>query len=185
MDDRRSDAELMERVRDQDDPGAFGLLVTRWRPRLARYFGALLGDSRSVDDAVQEVLIHLWTRRADYRATGRFEAYVLTVAKHHWLNLRRKQQRGRGPGPEPIAPAAELDALARLDRATLEAAVGELPAGQREVVRRVVLEGWSGSRTAAWLGLPLGTVKSRLHAARQRLRAALENPDAQRLPDPR
>ena len=176
MHDRFSDAELMERIRDDHDPEAFRELALRWRPRLTGYFRPLFGCSDAADDATQEVLVWLWSHRAEYRATGRFEGYLLTIAKHHWLNRRRHEQRRQTvalPVDEAAASAPTDDlVLAAHDRQTLVAAASELPAAQRLVLELVTAEGLTLSAVADRLGIPLGTVKSRLHHARQRLRAA-------------
>lgn len=181
MADRHSDSELMERVRDRDDPDAFAELVCRWRPRLAGYFRPLLGDGAAVDDAVQEVLIRLWTRRGDYRAQGRFGALVLRYAEHHWLNLRRHEGRRQteplAQACEPTVPDVAGEVLHRESRRRLLDATATLPAGQREVLRLVSEEHLPEQAVAERLQVPVGTVKSRLHAARRQLRAALKEMD--------
>ncbi|MBI2301114.1 MAG: RNA polymerase sigma factor [Armatimonadetes bacterium] len=189
MHDRFGDAELMEQIRDDHDPEAFRTLCMRWRRRLAAWFRPLLGDPAAVDDAVQEVLLLLWTRRAEYRATGRFEAYVLTLARHHWLNAQRRARRretaeladdavGVGPGPE-------AEALASEQQRRLARAVQALPAAHRQVLELATVAGLCQDEVAARLGLPLGTVKSRLYYARRKLRRSLEeNDDAERVPHP-
>lgn len=179
MRERFSDAELMEQVRDREDPEAFRLLTSRWRPRLTAYFRALSGDLDEADDATQEVLLRLWSRRAQYRATGRFEAYVMTLAKHHWLNLRRSLRRWEAEQLTAVGadgdPAAEV--LARAARESLVRAVTGLSEAHRSVVRLVVDDGLSQEQAAGRLAIPVGTVKSRLHAARRRLRTLLEEDD--------
>lgn len=181
MVDCLSDAELMERIRDHDDADAFAQLVCRWRPRLAGYFSPLLGDAAAVDDAVQDLLIALWTSRADYRATGRFAAFVLRRAEHHWLNLRRREARRATEPldqvPEPPAVDAALAAQQREAHRRLVAATATLPAHERDVLRLVAEQHLPERIAADQLGVPLGTIKSRLHAARRRLRAVLQEMD--------
>ncbi len=181
MADRHSDSELMERVRDTDDPSAFAELVCRWRPRLAGYFRSLLGDGAAVDDAVQDVLVQLWARRAAYRAQGRFGALVLRYAEHHWLNLRRREARRLteplAQAAEPTAPDVAGQVLHRETQRVLADATAALPAGQREVFRLVSEEQLPEQAVAERLQVPVGTVKSRLHAARRQLRAALKELD--------
>lgn len=182
MDDCRSDAELMECVRDQADPDAFAQLVCRWRPRLIRYFLSLLGSSAAADDAVQDVLLALWTQRADFHASGRFAAFMLRRAEHHWLNLRRREaRRATEPLLEAHEPSQPASAQRRLEadeqQRRLTAATAALPSAQREVLRLVTDEALPEHDVARRLGVPVGTVKSRLYAARQRLRAALREID--------
>lgn len=170
---RFSDAELAEQMRDSDSAGAFGELQRRWRDQLAAYFRPLLADDAAADDAVQEVLCRLWTRRAAYRATGRFEAYLLALAKHHWLNERRRTARRETvvldddavPGTDDPAHLSEVRETAR----QAVAALRRLPAEQQLVWRLICEDGLTTRQAAEQLGVPTGTVKSRLHAARQRI----------------
>ena len=181
MIDQPSDAQLMERVRDLSDPEAFRALASRWRPRLNGYFRPLLAEPAAVEDAVQEVLVGLWTRRADYRSTARFSAWALAAARHHWLNLRRREVRRTTAelveSLEPAGAATEPLVLARADQRRLAAAVAELSPGQRQVWALVTDQGAPLAEAAARLAVPVGTVKSRLHSARQAVRAALEEDD--------
>lgn len=181
MDSRRSDAELMEALRDRGEPEAFALLATRWRPRLTAWFAPLLGEPAATDDAVQEVLLRLWTSRADYRCTGRFDAYVLTLARHHWLNLNRLRRRRETEELDDEQPGGERGpealVVARETASRLAAATAALPAGQREVFALVVEQQLGQADVARRLDLPLGTIKSRLHSARVRLARVLEEHD--------
>jgi RNA polymerase sigma-70 factor (ECF subfamily) len=178
---RFSDAELAEQVRDSDSAGAFGELMHRWRGRLSGYFRPLLADDAAVEDAVQEVFCRLWSRRAEYRATGRFEAYLFSLAKHHWLNERRRTAR-RATEPLTAEPVDKRDDPARLAMASDErqraaVAVRSLPAGQRDVWRLICEDGLTERQAAARLGVPHGTIKSRLYTARRTVLAACEEMD--------
>lgn len=178
---RFSDAELAEQMRDGDSAGAFGELLVRWRSRLVRYFRPLLADDAAVEDAVQEVFCRLWTRRGEYRATGRFEAYLLRLAKHHWLNERRRVRRretieiddqASSPDDDPARLTEARETARRADDAVLR-----LPAAQREVWQLIHEDGLSERQVSERLGVPAGTVKSRLYTARRKVMAACEEMD--------
>lgn len=179
MDSRHSDGELMERIRDHSDPEAFRLLAERWRPRLGAFFRPLLGDDALAQDAVQEVLLKLWTARADYREIGRFSAYALAHARHYWLNLRRHEER-RATEPlgdeGPANDSTEGAVLARAARSQLDQLVARLPEAQRQVWR-LAADGLSEAEVASRLAVPVGTIKSRLHAARRRVWSGLQEDD--------
>lgn len=174
--ERFSDAELAERVRDGDDAEAFRALCLRWRPRLLAYFGPLFGRADLAEDAAQEVLLRLWLRRRSYLAVGRFEAYLFCLARHQWLNDRRREARTGAAEPPPPAPDPAAAALAAAAAGVVSAAAAALPAGQREVWQ-LTAAGLAQAAVADRLGVPLGTVKSRLHHARRRILAALEESD--------
>ena len=145
-------------------------------PRLRRYARALVGDRSSADDLVQDTLerawarLHLWQRGTDLRA------WLFTVMHNVHVN-RARALRPHLPfdedAPEAGFKPAENGLLELRD---LERALAALPVEQREVLLLVALEDMSYSETAAPLGIPTGTVMSRLSRARARLRVLLRGP---------
>ena len=142
-------------------------------PRLRRYARALAGDRAAADDLVQDTLeralakLHLYRRGTDLRA------WLFTVMHNVYVN----QLRAARPGvqldeemPEHSQPARESEGLELRD---LDRAIRRLPPEQREVLLLVVLEDMSYEQTAGSLGIPIGTVMSRLARAREKLRAML------------
>jgi RNA polymerase sigma-70 factor (ECF subfamily) len=184
-----SDIELMLRVR-AGDPAAFHQLARRYREPLRRYFAALAGSAGPVDDLAQETLLRLWLVRERYEPTGRFAGYLFSIARHHWLNQRKKQQKR----PARLAPLEEaaLEAapfqvnqpervlLERLRHARIRQAIAALPEHYRVVFQLCQIEGWSYAEAADRLGIPLGTVKSRMAGAVRRLRAGLSGEEEER-----
>ena len=181
-----TDAELMLRAQGANDVAAFGELARRWRPVLVRFFAATLPLPGHADDAAQETLLRLWLLRARYRPTGRFSAYVLTVARHFGLNQAVKF-RAQAPREQSLDTAApflaapapttqpERIALARHEADRVRAAVAALPPGERAVFLLSHDDGLRYAEIAARLHIPVGTVKSRMASAVRRLRAALTN----------
>jgi RNA polymerase sigma-70 factor, ECF subfamily len=178
---QRTDIELMLQVRD-GSAAAFEELARRYREPLRRFFAAVLPDRSLADDCAQETLLRLWLNRDRYEPTGRFSTYLFQIGKHYWLNQRKKRAArtldageitegdgsARGTGPEA--------AVLRQERSTrLHGAIRHLPPAYRSVFELGHLEGLKYAEIACRLGIPLGTVKSRMAEAVRRLRAALEN----------
>jgi len=137
-------------------------------PRLRRYARALTGDSASADDLVQDTVERGWSRIGQWRPDGDLRAWLFGIMHNlHIDQLRRS--------PPPAAELADDDlpqapASAALDMRDLERALQRLPATQREVLLLVALEDMRYEDVAATLGIPLGTVMSRLSRARENLR---------------
>ncbi len=148
--------------------------VVAFIPRLRRYARALVGERTAADDLVQDTLerainkFHLWKRGTDLRA------WLFTVMH----NLHVNQIRGRRELVALDEEALEIPVRATHDTALeardLERALMRLSAEQREVLLLVVLEDMSYEEAAATLGIPIGTVMSRLSRAREKLRTLVE-----------
>ena len=148
--------------------------VVAFIPRLRRYARALVGERAAADDLVQDTLeralnkFHLWKRGTDLRA------WLFTVMH----NVHVNQIRGRRELVTLDGEALELPVRAThevaLEARDLERALMRLPAEQREVLLLVVLEDMSYEEAAATLGIPIGTVMSRLSRAREKLRLLVE-----------
>ena len=155
-----------------------GYLIEQQIPRLRRYARALTGDRVIADDLVQDTLerawskLHLWRRGSDLRA------WLFTVMHNVYVNQLRSRA-GYAVVPldenEPILldRAAPSD---RLEIRDLDTALRKLPDEQREVLLLVGLEQLSYDETARTLGIPIGTVMSRLSRARERLRRLMGGP---------
>ncbi|HUG79102.1 MAG TPA: sigma-70 family RNA polymerase sigma factor [Burkholderiales bacterium] len=139
-------------------------------PRLRRYARALVGDRASADDLVQDTLERAWAKLHLYRRGTDLRAWLFTVMHNVHVNKVRAQ-RATDPleddMPELAQRAAQGDALLVRD---LDRAVARLPADQRAVLLLVTLEEMSYEEVAHTLGIPIGTVMSRLSRARDKLR---------------
>ncbi len=144
-------------------------------PGLRRYARALTGDTWAADDLVQDTLERacvkwrLWTVGTDLRA------WLFTVMHNLYLNGRRSARPHLAAVPideldvEPAAATRSLDAVIDLDRCLMQ-----LPDEQRAVLLLVTLEDMGYEETAKVLGVPVGTVMSRLSRARSRLRELMD-----------
>ena len=142
-------------------------------PRLRRYARALAGDRMAADDLVQDTLERSWSKLHLYRRGTDLRAWMFTIMHNVYVN----QLRAMRPSvpldeemPELAPPARETDTLVLRD---LDAAIRRLPPEQREVLLLVALEDMSYGEAAATLGIPIGTVMSRLARAREKLRAMM------------
>jgi RNA polymerase sigma-70 factor (ECF subfamily) len=160
------------------DGTAFRALSDRWRGRLVNFFRGLGADSDGAEDCAQEALLRVYRYRADYRPDHPFPAFLFTLARRSFLDWRRKSSRhdARSAPLEPdlALPGAPADPVARAaERVDLAEAVARLPRRLRDVVELGAIRGLPYHQVATLLGLPVGTVKSRMHHAVRRLRALL------------
>jgi RNA polymerase sigma-70 factor (ECF subfamily) len=142
-------------------------------PRLRRYARALAGDRAAADDLVQDTLERAWAKLHLYRRGTDLRAWMFTVMHNVFVNQLRASRPGvqlEDDMPELSRPARETESLELRD---LDRAIRRLPAEQREVLLLVVLEDMSYDETARTLGIPIGTVMSRLARAREKLRSML------------
>ncbi len=143
-------------------------------PRLRRYARALTGDRHAADDLVQDTLERGWAKLSLWRPGSRLDSWLLTIMHNLFVN----QYRSRPPPTETLddlycEPAARASQNDGLEVRDLTLALTRLPPEQREVLLLVTLEELSYAETAQLLGVPIGTVMSRLARGREKLRALL------------
>jgi RNA polymerase sigma-70 factor (ECF subfamily) len=142
-------------------------------PRLRRYARALVGDRSAADDLVQDTLERAWSKFHLYRDGTDLRAWLFTVMHNVHVNRVRAQRPTDAlteDMPGMVERAAQGDSLMVRD---LDRALARLPEEQREVLLLVALEDMSYDEAARTLGIPIGTVMSRLSRARERLRATM------------
>ena len=139
---------------------------------------AILADEADARDAAQDTFVTAWRQIGKLRDPDRFDAWLQRVAVNAArMTHRARRRRGvREIAASRIGAVADLPATAspvQTDARMLEAALVRLSIEQRSILALHHLEGRSLAELAAILDIPLGTVKSRLHTARQALHAAL------------
>ena len=152
-------------------------------PRLWRYCLGLTQQRVSADDLAQATCLRALERHDQYRGDAPLDRWLIRIARNTWFNqLKAEQIRNRGDlvmvdqfGPDAFASSPEESAY----KAQVFSAVMELPEAQREVVLLVYVEGWSYREAAETLDIPIGTIMSRLAAARRKL-AAMKDSDPAR-----
>ena len=142
-------------------------------PRLRRYARALVGDRASADDLVQDTLERAWAKLHLYRRGTDLRAWLFTVMHNVHVNKIRAARATDSleeEMPELALRAPQSDALMVRD---LDRSISRLPEEQRSVLLLVTLEDMSYDEVARTLGVPIGTVMSRLSRAREKLRAMM------------
>jgi RNA polymerase sigma-70 factor (ECF subfamily) len=144
-------------------------------PRLRRYARALVGDRAAADDLVQDTLERAWSRVAQWRQGSDLRAWLFSIMH----NLRVDQLRCPGlktlsMEDEDFAVPTRATQSDRLELADLDSALARLPEEQRAVLLLVAIEEMRYDEVAVTLGIPVGTVMSRLSRGRERLRLILD-----------
>jgi len=184
-DDAGREADLVRRAQ-AGDAAAYGDLVTMHQAGAFRVAYVLLGSAADAEDAAQEGFVRAYLAIRRFRVGEPFRPWLLEVVGNEARNRRRARVRREGmaervfaavrgaSGGVPASPAPELEALAGETQAEVRAALAALDDAERLVVTCRYLLGLSEAETAAALGIPAGTVKSRLHRGLHRLRDRLE-----------
>jgi RNA polymerase sigma-70 factor, ECF subfamily len=145
-------------------------------PSLRRYARALTGNRDAADDLVQDTLERALARSALFRPGGNPRAWLFAIMHNMFVNQVRSatSRRTVALDPEAMEPTAQDRAHEGLAVRDIERALAVLPAEQREVVLLIALEALSYADTARVIGVPIGTVMSRLSRGRERLRTLLD-----------
>lgn len=151
-------------------------LIEQQIPALRRYAYALLRDRDRADDLVQDTLERALTHRASRRDDGDLRAWLFAIQRNLYISAHRRRARW---GTPMALDEAELPSVAARQEGALEmrdvlSALDQLPEEQRSLLLLVGVEDFSYEEAARILGMPMGTVMSRLSRGRQRLRTLLE-----------
>lgn len=168
------DGELIARVVDVDDRAAFGELVQRHQSAVRQFLRHLSrGDAALADDLAQETFLQAYRSLAQFRGGAAFSTWLLGIAHNYWRNARRRQ-RNHAELPENLPEDTERAAVATADlRQDLAVALRELSADERLAIHLGFHQGLSHAEISALLGWPLGTVKTHLARAKDKLRQHL------------
>jgi RNA polymerase sigma factor (sigma-70 family) len=146
-------------------------------PGLRRYAWALMRDDEAADDLVQDTLERAISRWGQRRRDGDLKAWLFAIQRNLFLNHLRQQKRREAPlGPEALdgVAATEAGPDSHAGLRDILAALDALPEEQRSLLLLVGVEDLSYAQAAQVLGLPVGTVMSRLSRARARVRDFME-----------
>jgi len=171
---RASPAELVRAIAS-GETGAMRALYSQFAGPLFRFALLGLGDRDAAEDVVQETMLAAWRGAGGFRADSSVRSWLFGICRNQVaLELRR---RGRAPDPAP----PDVDAWAPEPSVTgleLEEAMGGLEVEHKQLLHLVYVEGLPQREVAEALGVPIGTVKSRLFSARERLRSLLGEDEA-------
>lgn len=156
------------------DGEAFGRIFDRHRDRVYRHVLRLVPVVADADDAVAITFMETWRRREQARLVGdSLLPWLLVTATRVTQNLTRGARRYRALLARLPAEIHALDHAERVDDGPATAALRRLSLADRQVITLCVLEGLTDREAAVVLGLPVGTVKSRLSRAKRRLAARI------------
>jgi RNA polymerase sigma-70 factor (ECF subfamily) len=176
MDDRReprSDAELLNAVGDRDR-GALSELYERHAPWLRARLDRRCGDSGLVEEVVQDTFLALWRKPGAFRGQGEVAAWIWGIGIRRLLaTLRPRRAIPVQWIPDRAEPSAEDLVLLRVEHGEVGGAINDLSPELRAVVQALVIDGLTSREAARLLGVPAGTVRTRMMRARTELREAL------------
>ena len=169
---------LVYRVRDHQDKAAFAALFRHFAPRVKGFLMKSGASEQLAEECAQDVMATLWQKAGMFDPTRASVAtWVFTIARNRRIDALRKARR---PEPEDLSwgPDHEPDQAdvfeVQQDSERLGSALAQLPPKQRELIERAYYGDLSHSEIAAETGLPLGTIKSRIRLALDKLRQTLD-----------
>ncbi len=169
MDDSQAIAQCLA-----GDVEAYRCLVERYQAEAMGHALAILGHRQDAEDAVQTAFVKAWQGLPQFQASRRFYPWFYTILRNCCFKLAARRRRGperAQEGPALLATADDSNRLAEQSR-ILDAALQSLRPEHRELIVLKHFDGLSYAALAERLGIPLGTVMSRLYHARLELRAA-------------
>jgi RNA polymerase sigma-70 factor (ECF subfamily) len=164
------------------DKRAFGEIISRYQKMVARTVKGMLGDSVYAEDIGQDVFVKLYHSLSDFRGEAKLSTYIQRIAVNLTLNelKRRKRffslfsQKGNSEMHEFEVGTHENEDRTEA-KEIVNKALQKMDPKFRIIVTMRMLQGYSTKETAEILGLPLGTVLSRLSRAQEQLKGILEN----------
>ncbi len=175
------DGQLVELVA-RKDAGALEALYDRYGQAAYSLARRILTEETLAQDVVQEVFLSLWRDAQRFDAgRGSVATYLLSMTHHRAVDAVRREEHLRRWRTSDEGLELEADPRVHVEeeveaserRAVVRAALGELPAAQREALALAYFGGYTQREVAALVGVPLGTVKTRMAAGMRRLKAAL------------
>ena len=185
--DRRSSEELLQAT-GRGDERAFEALVGRHQLELINFFFPLVWDRHIAEDLAQEVFVRLYTYAARYRPTAKFRSFLYRVARSCWIDQHRRtksrrlersldaeNEEGRSLSKVLVVFAEQPEETVRKEEFVkgLVGAIDALPADHKVVFILSQVEGLRYKQIGEVLGIPEGTVKSRMHACLKKIRETL------------
>lgn len=161
------------------DRQAFVRLFDHFAPKVGSYVRRLGVDAGASDDLVQDVMLTVWRRAGQFDPSkASVSTWIFAIARNRRIDLARRERRPELDRHDPsLVPDATADAddavLSNQQGEMLRGAVARLPAEQAQLLKLAYFEDKSQSEIAHQLDLPLGTVKSRIRLAMQKLRDQL------------
>lgn len=169
----------MSSIAASGDREAFGEVFAYFAPRVKSYLLRLGSNDHQAEDLMQDVMLLVWRRAEQFDpAQASLSTWIFTIARNRRIDVLRKEGRPEfDPNDPALVPDSEPQPDASVEaeqkHALIREAIEDLPEEQAELLRLNFFEELPHSAIAERLGLPLGTVKSRLRLALTRMRKAL------------
>jgi RNA polymerase sigma-70 factor (ECF subfamily) len=172
--DERTDSQLLQAV-DGGDRGALRVLYDRHAPWLVLRLAQRCGDGGLVDEVVQDTFLAVWRRPSGYQGKGEVAAWIWGIGVRRLIDgLRRLPARTyAAPDIDSVVVSAEEHVMLGVEHGDLAGALNRLSPELRAVVQATVLDGLTTREAGRLLGIPAGTVKTRMMRAKPLLREAL------------
>lgn len=168
--------DLLVRFRS-GDPDAFEQLVSEMGPRLKGFFLRQGAQAATAEDLAQNVFLRAYQSHQRYQPSGRLDAWLLRIARNLWIDHRRRRRELHfgedGPDREDSGPAPIAGVIAEDRAAHLRRALARVDEPTRELLELAVLQQLPYKEVSSILGIPVGTVKSRVHYSLRKLRDLL------------
>lgn len=170
--------DCMARIRASQDREAFVVLFGHFAPRVKAFLMKSGSSMAMAEECTQDVMLTLWRKAHLFDpARASVSTWVFTIARNRRVDILRKERRPEPDelpwGPEPEPEQADVLGLQQ-ESAQLNAALKTLPEKQRTLIQQAYFGDLTHSEIAANTGLPLGTIKSRIRLALERLRHAMK-----------
>lgn len=172
---------LLKAVATERSVEAFEVIFRHFGPRVRIYMLRQVRDAQAAEELMQETMMTVWNKAALFDpARGNVSAWIFRIARNLRIDAHRRDKRPEFDINDPAfvpddAPAADVQMEEVQDAERLHRALALLPKEQLDLLKRSFFDEVSHSAIAEQLGLPIGTVKSRIRLAFAKLRAALES----------
>lgn len=181
------DRQLLQRIVAQDRD-ALDILYGRYSTPVYSLALHMLKQPPLAEEVTQDVFLNIWLKAASFNSDrGQPRSWIMSVAHHRVIDVVRSRRRTTTmtdpDGYETLeripagGASVESQVQQNLDRERIMRALATLPESQKEVILLAYYEGFSQSEMSERLGLPLGTIKTRVRLAMQKLRAVLQEDD--------
>ena len=166
-----TDEELMIMVKN-DDNDAFGLLYEKYKDVIYRYIIFLIGQNPLIEDIFQEVFLSIYKNRNSYIQTAKFTTYIYSITRNKCIDFIRKNGKYLNTDQDFIEkleyfPDEDQSLMNKSVKNDFLGLIGVFPEKQRSAIYLKDIEGFGYEEISAIINIPLGTVKSLIHRARE------------------
>jgi RNA polymerase sigma-70 factor (ECF subfamily) len=175
-------ARLVTAIAEAGDRQAFARVFAFYAPRLKTFLSRQGFGASDCDDLIQDTMLAVWRKAGQFDAkAGAVSTWIFTICRNLGIDRRRRLARRLKDDVPPMSdvdpsPSAEGEIISREDETRVHRALDRLPAEQAEVIALSFFSQSPQTEIAKSLGIPLGTVKSRVRLAMNRLRQLLDEP---------